>query len=358
MPLTRPLFALWLFVSSGVVFSQATFHFQQKQGPYPVGLSIVYQYDRTRPDLASSKKLPTSSPDESGRPLQTLIWFPSESTPEKPMTVGDYAHLSDSETHFTLPEQEQNKWPSQLRSSADVLLWAVRDAKPRKGRYPVLIYAPSDSSVAWENADLCEFLASHGYVVLASPSMGATTRDMTDDLGGIEAQARDLSFLITYAASLPNADTKVGVMSWSWGGLSSLFAAARDPRISALVQMDGSIRYYPGLVKKAAYVHPDRMIIPLLFFTSDDPNYIEGFDRSYAGDPADVQGPSVLNAWKHGDLITVNMMGMSHPEFCSMFQRRKTAQRFTEDQVADYGRDNANTGYAWVSLYALEFLNA
>src|SRR5271154_4307055 len=86
-------------VNSGMVFSQATFHFQQKRGPYPVGLSIVYQYDRTRPDLASSKKLPASSPDESARPLQTLIWFPSESTPEKPMTVGDYAHLSDSETH-------------------------------------------------------------------------------------------------------------------------------------------------------------------------------------------------------------------------------------------------------------------
>jgi dienelactone hydrolase len=61
-----------------------------------------------------------------------------------------------------------------------------------KWAFPVLIYAPSDSSVSWENADLCEYFSSHGYVVLASPSMGASTRDMTDDLDGINAQARDI----------------------------------------------------------------------------------------------------------------------------------------------------------------------
>ena len=41
-----------------------------------------------------------------------------------------------------------------------------------------------------------------------------------------------------------------------------------------------------------------------------------------------------------------------------MFQRRETAQRFAENQVADYGREDANTSYAWVALYTLKFLNA
>ena len=36
--------------------------------------------------------------------------------------------------------------------------------------------------------------------------MGVSTRDMTDDLDGINAQARDISFLITYAQTLPNTD--------------------------------------------------------------------------------------------------------------------------------------------------------
>ena len=41
-----------------------------------------------------------------------------------------------------------------------------------------------------------------------------------------------------------------------------------------------------------------------------------------------------------------------------MFQRRESAQRFAENQVADYGRDDANTSYAWVARYSLNFLDA
>jgi len=232
----------------------------------------------------------------------------------------------------------------------------MRNAKPAEGHYPILIYAPSDSSAAWENADLCEYLASHGYVVVASPSVGVATRDMTDNLEGANAQARDISFLITYAKSLPDADlSEVAVVSWSWGGISSLFAAARDPRINALVEMDGSMRYYPGLVKRAGDVDPERMKIPLLCFTRNVG--LEDLENDEVP-PADKVGPNVLNAWKHGDLLTVNMLGMAHPEFSSMFQRRESAQRFAENQVADYGREDANTSYAWVALYTLNFLDA
>jgi hypothetical protein len=243
-----------------------------------------------------------------------------------------------------------------LKTSFGIPLSAVRDAKPAKGRYPVLIYAPSDSSVSWENADLCEYLASQGYVVLASPSIGVSTRDMTDDLDGINAQARDISFLMTYARSLPDTDlSKVAVVSWSWGGISSLFASARDSRIDALVEMDGSMRYYPGLVKRVGDVHPERMTIPLLCFTRSVS--LEDLENSDAP-PADKVGPNVLNTWIHGDLLTVNMLGMAHPEFRSMFQRRESAQRFAENQVADYEREDANTSYAWVALYTLNFLDA
>jgi dienelactone hydrolase len=272
------------------------------------------------------------------------------------MTVGTYVQLVDTEIHFHSPDEKGNKWRSRLKESFDVPLWAVQDAKPAEGRYPVLIYAPSDSSTSWENADLCEFLASHGYIVLASPSMGVSTRDMTDDVEGINAQALDISFLITYASTLPNADlSKIAAVSWSWGGLSSLFAAARDTRIDALAEMDGSMRYYPGLVQQGG-LDPEQMKIPLLFFTRGDASL-----EDLAKDDAPVAnrtGPNVLNAWNDGDLVTVRMLGMSHPEFSSMVQRRKTAQSFAEDEVADYGRDDANTSYAWVSLYTLNFLDA
>jgi pimeloyl-ACP methyl ester carboxylesterase len=340
-----------LCISHGSVFASSqtsSFQFLQKPGPYPVGIKVVDQYDRSRNYSAND-----------ARPLQTVIWYPSLKSPAKPMTVRDYVRLADTELYFNASEGRENRWRSLLKTSLDIPLWAVQDAQPTKERYPVLIYAPSDSSVSWENADICEYLASHGYVVLASPSMGASTRDMTDDLDGINSQAHDISFLITYAKTLPNTDlSEVAVVSWSWGGVSSLFAAARDARIDALVSMDGSMRYYPGLVKMAGDVHPESMTIPLLFFTQGDPNVLEDIDRHHDGPPSYIVGPNVLNAWTHGDLLTVNMIGMAHPEFSSMFQRRENAQRFAENQVADYGREDANTNYAWVALYALRFLDA
>jgi pimeloyl-ACP methyl ester carboxylesterase len=301
-----------LCMSYGSVFASSQtspFQFLREPGPYPVGMKVVYQYDRSRNYSADAQSRPTAG-DET-RPLQTLIWYPSLKSPAKAMTVGDYVRLADTETHFNTPDEKENRWRSLLKTSSYIPLWAVQDAQQTKERYPVLIYAPSDSSVSWENADLCEYVASHGYVVLASPSMGASTRDMTDDLDGITAQARDISFLITYAKTLPNTDlSEVAVVSWSWGGASSLFAAARDPRIDALVSMDGTMRYYPGLVKMAGDVHPERMTMPLLFFTRGDPNVLEDIDRYHEGPAAYNVGPNVLNAWIHGDLLTVNMIGM------------------------------------------------
>ena len=355
-----PPVVLALCICSYSVFADcqtSPFRFLQKPGPYPVGLKVVDQYDRSRNYSANGSS--QSSAGDEARPMQTLIWYPSLRSPAKPMTIGDYVRLAYTEIHFNAPDEKQNRWRSLLKTSLDMPLWAVQDAPVSKERYPILIYAASDSSVSWENADLCEYLASHGYVVLASASMGVSTRDMTDDLDGINAQARDISFLITYANTLPDADvSEVAVVSWSWGGNSSLFAAARDPRIDALVSMDGSMRYHPGLMRMAGDVHPEQMTIPLLFFTAEDANFLEDLDKYHDGRPADIVGPNVLNAWIHGDLLTVNMLGMAHPEFSSMFQRRESAQRFTENQVADYGRDDANTSHAWVALYTLNFLNA
>lgn len=316
-----------------------SFQFVQKPGPYAVGLKVIDQYDHSR-DF-----------DSSPRPIQTLVWYPSVNTTRKPMTVSGYAQLAATSIHFHHPDKH-HKWAAKLAAYADVQLWAVRGAKPISGRFPVLVYAPGDSSVAWENADLCEYLASHGYVVLASPSLGATARDMTDDVAGINAQAHDISFLISYANTLSNTDlSKVAVAGWSWGGISNIFAAAHDSRIKALIAFDGSMRYYPKLVEKGG-VHPDNMTIPLLFFTRGYISF-EKLDRYGVNDC----GPSVLNAW-NGDIWTVHMLGMSHPEFASMYQRAESAKRFAENQIADYGRKDADIGYAWVARYTLAYLNA
>ena len=219
---------LFLLIGSGTAASSfLRSNFCKSLAPSSVGLKVVNQYDPSRTFPATPDR-PEAPARQGSRPLQTLIWYPALQSRSKPMTIGDYVALADREIHLDTPDQEHNKWRTRLKSSFDISLWAVRDAKPVEVRYPVIIYAPSDSSIAWENADLCEYLASHGYVVLASPSMGASTRDMTDDLAGIDTQALDISFLISYAARLPDTDSsKVAVVSFSWGGISEFVPLLR-----------------------------------------------------------------------------------------------------------------------------------
>jgi tetratricopeptide (TPR) repeat protein len=334
------------------------FHFTLAPGPHAVGLKVVEQYDESRTYLPLNDELGKPTQGERARPLQTLVWYPAEKTSGKAMTIGDYVGLIATETSFGKPAATSDDWEKEaLAPAARDAMRAVRDAPAAAGRFPVVIYAPSFGANSWENADLCEYLASQGYVVIASTALGANGREMTADLPGVNAEARDISFLIGFAQTLPDADvSEIAVGGFSWGGLANLFAAAKDNRIDALFALDGSMRYFPGLVKDSGFVQPESMSLPLLFFT-------EGEIPMEELDPTQMSkaetGPSVLNEWKHGDLITVRMLGMTHGEFSSMSQRHDSFwKNFARNQKADYGREDGIPGYAWVSNYTAHFLDA
>lgn len=350
-----------IWASSAAAFAAAPplphFTFTQPAGPYAVGLKVVDQYDHSRVYRPRTDNLGQPVQGERARPLQTLVWYPATRTRASPVTVGDYVKLVDTETRFDKPDTTSRKpWITRVDPYLKAPMWAVRNAPAASGHYPVVIYAPSLSSTSWENADLCEYLASHGYVVIASPSLGVSTREMSDDLAGANAQAADISFLIGYAQTLADADvSEVAVAGFSWGGLANLFAAARDNRIDALVALDGSLRYFPDLVQKAADVNPGQMTLPLLYFT-EGPLSIEKL-AAYKG--LRQKAPSVLNAWTHGDLLTVHMLGMVHLEFASMFDRNPVFWRgFHYVQKADYGPQDGMVSYGVVAQYTLKFLDA
>lgn len=363
MPLQRFFFAV-LLVTSAASHASDTFTFSAPPGPHGVGIKFVQQYDHSRLfkadiDLATGEKVE----GERARPVQTLLWYPA-ARGGKPLSYRQYLETEATEDAFTRSAQDIKRMTddmieSQAGTRREALLRdvnapmrAVRDARPIAGTFPVVIYAPSYSASAYENADLCEYLASQGYIVLSSASIGARTRSMTVDLEGAEAQAADIAFLIGHAARLPQADTgRVGVVGFSWGGLANVFAAAKDARIKALVSLDGSLRYWSKLVdgsKDAAqYVTPARVTVPLLFLGAR-PRSLEESLRMPG-----LARYSFMNEMKYSDVYIASFQSMRHASFSSFGMRTVPDAWFDE-----YTRAEVALAHSWAARYTRHFLDA
>jgi dienelactone hydrolase len=321
-------------------------------GPYAVGVRIVQQYDYSRvldPQVDAFGKAGNAGP---GRPIQTLVWYPAKHSAAARMQVADYRQAALADVDFALSGAEMAKqragWmagPQKVQHGASTL--AVRDAQSADGRFPVVIYAPSFAATAYENLDLCEYLASHGYVVIASRSLGARSLMMTDDIEGVEAQATDIAFLANYAHTLPQADIgNVAAVGYSWGGMANVFAAARSSRIKALVSLDGSIRFHPKIWGAATYVRPARTAVPMLFLGARAPT-AEAMERD------DKLGASYLNSMKYSDVYVTTMPPMTHPDFSALHLRFAG-----DDAFGDYQRADVLQAYRSGALYVREFLDA
>ncbi|WP_158623441.1 dienelactone hydrolase family protein [Corallococcus sp. CA053C] len=321
-------------------------------GPHAVGLRIVQQYDYSRVLEAQVDAFGKTVSPGRARPMQTLVWYPARRTGAAPMQAADYQQASLTDLDFAFSSAETAKqragWlagPQKTQYSTSTL--AVRDAAPANGKFPVVIYAPSFASVAHENLDLCEYLASHGYVVIASRSLGSRTVMMTDDVEGAEAQAADIAFLTHYAQTLPQADMdKVAAAGFSWGGLANVFAAARSARIKALVSLDGSIRFHPKIWGAATYVRPARTNVPMLFLGARAPT-AEDMERD------DKLGASYLNTMKYSDVYITTMHPMKHSDFSSWHLRFAG-----DDAFGDYQRADVLQAYRSGALYVHRFLDA
>jgi hypothetical protein len=61
-----------------------------------------------------------------------------------------------------------------------------------------------------------------------------------------------------------------------------------------------------------------------------------------------------------GDLITIRMLGLFHPEFCSIAYRNAELweHELPNLQIADYDRADGLVGYSWMMRYTKAFLDS
>jgi dienelactone hydrolase len=308
-------------------------------GPHAVGLRIVQQADASRGATPKLTMFDEGKALAAARPMQTLVWYPAQASGTAHVRYLDYLQSSLSADDFSITSQQlaegSKQWAGNPAAQASML--AVRDARAVAGSFPVVIYAPSFNADASENADLCEYLASHGYIVIASASRGARTRGMTDDVDGVEAQAADIAWLASYAGTVPGADlNRLAVAGFSWGGLANVFAAARSTRIKALVSLDGSVRYYPQLIGASGSVTPANTAVPMLSIGARPPS-MEQLTENDRTAPA-----SFLNKMVFSDVYLATMQPMEHRDFAGQ----------------SYSRDEVRAAYSWTVRYTRAFLDA
>lgn len=327
-----------------------------RAGPLAVGWKVIQQYDYAR--TYKGKIDPVSGEatrGERARPIQTQIWYPARQG-GTPVTYADYVRTEVSEERFTRSTSDIDAFlatvrmdaagrvgPAQAAKMFEQRMWAVRDVSPLAGKFPVVIYAPGAGGSGREAADLGEYLASHGYVFIASRSLGSQGRLMEENMEGIDAQVRDIAFLTGYANSLPFADmSSVAIAGWSWGGMANVFAAAQDSRIRALVSLDGTRE--PQFTKR---ISPYRVTVPWLYIQRHPETVAQlsdaGIETSF----------SLLNEVKYAPVYQVVMYPMSHADFSSAQLRRAPPHQFEE-----YSRAEVEQAYHWTARYMLEFLNA
>ena len=247
---------------------------------------------------------------------------------------------------FTNSSREP-RFGSELRATTG----AIKNAKAASGSFPVVVYAPGFGAQSFENSVLCEYLASHGFIVVASPSMGVKSRAMTFDQAGIEAQARDIEFLISFMHNYPNADpSRLVVMGYSWGGMSNTFGMMRNDNVKAIVCLDGSIRYFPKFFKDSPYHDWPKPPVPLLFLAS--PVSLEDLDTLKA-----ELAEGFYNSLKYSDAYLFTFNALTHENFCStgikLQERDPNSFLFNEGSQGEVSHS-----YEMLCRYVLNFLNA
>jgi len=234
--------AIFLLLAAAPLSAQGEFWGELKAGRYGVGFRALYQSDTARwydPDYFS----PGGQLAKKPRPIFIAVWYPAPADEGKAMIHRDYfraitldsgapefaprlrkftrdqaCHYMMGKDYDDLTDEQRGRWEGLISTP----VFAVMNAPPVDGRFPVVIYHPGLGGTFEDNAVACEFLASHGYVVISSAYQAADSSALEID-GDLETSFADVASLLRFAATLPFADaSKVAAMGHSYGAQAML----------------------------------------------------------------------------------------------------------------------------------------
>lgn len=211
------------------------------------------------------------------RPCATLLFLLAVTTPALPrdwsapgpFPVG-VRTLTFTKTSVTSGEPRvltTTVWYPATRHSGTPEEVGRRDAKVRRGRFPLIIYSHGNCGLPTEASYLTTALASHGFVVAAPPHPGNTRGEpcLENFLDSGANRVPDVRFtldgMLAEAASSGSPFSKrirptgIGMTGGSFGGFTTLWAAQQEPRFTAAMA---------GVPGGANLIDPGPITIPLM----------------------------------------------------------------------------------------------
>jgi sugar lactone lactonase YvrE len=332
-----------------------------KKGSYDVGFKIVQLEDSTR-------KYKLKSGETAARPIRLFVWYPAKNTPaSQKLKYTDYLFLSEKlktglKRNLTTEEKSkiikdfagadsETETGKRINLLKNVSTHAVLNAEEINQKFPLLLFGPGGSTSGYFYSSMCEYLAGKGYIAMALPSLPYNEGERWPfNQTGLELHIRDMEFVLKYAGTQGNVDSKnIALIAFSVGGVSqALLQMKQRPGASGLttparafVSLDGGTGYGYGydMMKRSKYKNIEKMDIPYF--------HAHGLKKAQYIVRKDF---TVFNKNKTAHKYLLTFDDLSHADFTSFFQ--------VKNKIGD-GGENKKTGeqYAVLNDAVLIFLD-
>lgn len=330
-----------------------------EKGKYDIGFKTLIDFDYSRTYNLNYPN-DTSSQKNDPRPIIINIWYPAKTNPkDKPMFYGDYIKIQSQDVTLktfikriedyneknssqymfysdSLNKEQKEKFTTHLQQPISVF----KNAAALTEKFPLVIYHAGLGGTLNDNSILCEYLASHGFVVI-SGAFQANDYKYVDLNWDLERSTKDIDFMLNAIKNLPFVDfSKIAAVGQSYGAQAVLgYKTENYSPVSCLISLDNTFDYSidasPGgfepLTEKL-YKKINNMNVPSLVF---------------AGPTASFK---VMDSLKYSDRVyaTINL---GHNEYTSLssFAIHKGLQNRTD-------KDTVWSKYILINNYCLNYL--
>ncbi|PGW32758.1 alpha/beta hydrolase family protein [Bacillus thuringiensis] len=281
------LLCIYLFVAVALPLLMPVFSFEEPTGPHRIGTKLYHWVDHQRNE-------PYSKNPNNRRELMVQIWYPaaekSKGDPEP--YIRNINELSKGlEKTLSIPAFAFSHM--ELVKSHSFMDLQLSDSE---NHYPILLFSHGFNGFRNQNTFQVEELASQGYIVLsidhtfdaaATVFPGGRTAyvqpiNLTDEGDShIKLWEEDVSFVLNQIEKLNENDetgfftgrldtSRIGMFGHSYGGATAAQILAKDSRVKAAINMDGTL--YGEILPESGIGKP------FLLMNAEEPDEADPFE--------------------------------------------------------------------------------